>query len=161
MEPDQEFIEFVELLESHGVRFIIIGGYAVISHGYPRYTGDIDFFVEKSSENTQKLVKVVNEYIGHQPHITEECFLDDDRMGQFGDPPFRIYILVNVPGIVFNDVYPRHLIGKIGGKDAPVLALEDLIKSKKAAARKKDLGDLEALEQIEAARQLSSQRTLR
>jgi len=155
MEPDQEFREFVELLEFHGVRFVIIGGYAVISHGYPRYTGDIDFFVEKSLENASKLVKVINEYFGHQPHITEESFLDDDRMGQFGDPPYRIAILVNVPGLDFSDVYPRHIIGKIDGKDVPILALEDLIKSKQAAARKKDLGDLEALEEIEAARKRS------
>ncbi len=157
MEPDQEFREFVELLELHGVKFVIIGGYAVISHGYPRYTGDIDFFVEKSHENAQKIVKVVHQYFGEQPHITEECFLDDDRMGQFGDPPYRIDILVKVPGLVFNEVYPRHIIGKIAGKDVPILALSDLVKSKQAAGRKKDLGDLEALEEIEAARKRASE----
>jgi len=156
MEPDQEFREFVELLEFHGVKFVIIGGYAVISHGYPRYTGDIDFFVEKSHENVRKLVNVINEYFGHQPHITEESFMDDDRMGQFGDPPYRIDILVDVPGIAFADVYPRHILGKIDGKPAPMLSLQDLIKSKQAAGRKKDLGDLEALEEIEAARQRKS-----
>lgn len=157
MEPDREFREFVELLEFHGVKFVIIGGYAVISHGYPRYTGDIDFFVEKSRENARKLVRVVNEFFGEQPHITEECFLDDDRMGQFGDPPFRIDILVKVPGLVFSEVHPRHIIGKIAGKDAPILSLPDLIKSKQSAARKKDLADLEALEEIEAARRRASE----
>jgi hypothetical protein len=79
MEPDQEFREFVELLEFHGVKFVIIGGYAVISHGYPRYTGDIDFFVKKSPDNARKLVAAINEFYGHRPQITEECFLDDDR----------------------------------------------------------------------------------
>jgi len=156
MEPNQEFREFVELLEFHGVNFVIIGGYAVFSHGYPRYTGDIDFLVEKSTDNAEKLVKVVNEFFGYQPHITEESFLDDDRMGQFGEPPYRIDILVNVPGIVFSEVYPRHIMGKIDGKDAPMLCLQDLIISKRAAGRKKDLGDLEALEEIEAARKRNS-----
>lgn len=152
MEPDQEFAEFVELLESHGVKYAIIGGYAVISHGYPRYTGDIDFFVEKSEENASKLVKVVNEFYGHQPHITEECFLDSQRMSQFGDPPYRIDILVDVPGLIFEEVHPNCIQGKIGGKEALIINLQDLIKSKQAAGRRKDLGDLEALEEIEAAR---------
>ncbi len=152
MEPDQEFAAFVELLESHGVKFVIIGGYAVISHGYPRYTGDIDFFVEKSQENANKLVKVIHEFFGEQPHITEECFLDADRMSQFGDPPYRIDILVEVPGLVFEEVLPNCIRGKIGGKEAPIINLQDLMKSKQAAGRRKDLGDLEALEEIEAAR---------
>jgi hypothetical protein len=124
----------------------------VISHGYPRYTGDIDFFVEKSQENASKLVKVINEFFGEQPHITEECFLDSDRMSQFGDPPYRIDILVDVPGLIFEEVHPKCIRGRIGGKEAPFINLQDLIKSKQAAGRRKDLGDLEALEQIEAAR---------
>ncbi len=157
MEPDQEFAAFVELLESHGVKYAIIGGYAVISHGYPRYTGDIDFFVEKSQENASKLVKVINEFFGEKPHITEECFLDSDRMSQFGDPPYRIDILVDVPGLIFEEVHPKCIRGRIGGKEAPFINLQDLIKSKQAAGRLKDLGDLEALEQIEAARLRKSQ----
>lgn len=152
MEPDQEFAAFVELLESHGVRYAVIGGYAVISHGNPRYTGDIDFFVEKSPENARKLVRVVNEFYGDQPHITEECFLDGDRMSQFGDPPYRIDILVDVPGLNFDEVHPNCIRGKIGGKETRIINLQDLIKSKQAAGRLKDLGDLEALEEIEAAR---------
>jgi predicted nucleotidyltransferase len=156
MEPDQEFGEFVKLLESHGVKYVIIGGYAVISHGHPRYTGDIDFFVEKSPENARKLVKVINEFFGPQPHITEDCFLDDDRMSQFGAPPYRIDVLVNVPGIEFADVAPQAIKGKIGGTQASIIDLPDLIKSKKAAGRHKDLGDLEALVEIQALRDQSS-----
>lgn len=155
MKPDQEFAEFVELLESHGVRYVIIGGYAVIAHGHPRHTGDINYFVEKSRENAGKLVTIINEYYGHQPHITEESFLDDDRMSQFGNPPYRIDILVNVPGLVFEEVYLNTIKGKIGSAIATLINLSDLIKSKKAAGRRKDLGDLEALEQIEAARSRS------
>ena len=131
MEPDQEFAQFVELLELHGVKFAIIGGYAVISHGYPRYTGDIDFFVEKSQENARKLVKVIYEFYGHQPHITEECFLDSDRMSQFGDPPYRIDILVDVPGLVFEEVYPNCIRGKIAGKEALLSTSKTLSKANK------------------------------
>ncbi len=153
MEPDQEFAELVRLLEFHGVKFVIIGGYAVISHGHPRYTGDIDFLVEKSEENALKLVKVVNEFYGEQPHITVESFLDDDRMSQFGLPPYRVDILVKVPGITFEEVYPNRISGKIADTPAPIINLSDLKKSKQAAGRHKDLGDLEALQEIEAARQ--------
>jgi hypothetical protein len=73
-------------------------------------------------------------------------------MSQFGDPPYRIDILVDVPGLIFEEVHPKCIRGRIGGKEAPFINLQDLIKSKQAAGRRKDLGDLEALEQIEAAR---------
>ena len=77
-------------------------------------------------------------------------------MSQFGDPPYRIDILVDVPGLVFEEVYPNCIRGKIAGKEAPIINLKDLIKSKQAAGRRKDLGDLEALEEIEAARKRQS-----
>jgi len=60
MEPDQEFREFAESLMSHGVKFMVIGGYAVTAHGHPRYTGDIDFFVEKSPENARRIVSAIH-----------------------------------------------------------------------------------------------------
>jgi hypothetical protein len=100
-------------------------------------------------------VTIINEYYGHQPRITEESFLDDDRMIQFGHPPYRIDILVNVPGLVFEEVYPNTIKGKIGTVSANLINLLDLMKSKKAAGRRKDLGDLEALEQIEEVRSRS------
>ena len=148
MEPDQEFREFAELLLSHGVKFMVIGGYAVTAHGYPRYTGDIDFFIEKSPENAEKIVRAIHEFFGPLPEVCSENFLDDTRMSQLGDPPYRIDILVKILGVTFEDAYLRREMLSLGGTDIPFIGFADLKLNKKATGRHKDLGDLEALERL-------------
>ena len=148
MEPDQEFKEFAESLMSHGVKFMVIGGYAVTAYGHPRYTGDIDFFVEKSPENAKRIVAAVQSLFGPLPGVTEEAYLDEKRMSQFGLPPYRIDILVSILGVDFYDAYPRREMMPLGGTPVPFISLEDLKANKLATGRHKDLGDLEALEKI-------------
>jgi len=148
MEPDQEFREFAESLMSHGVKFMIIGGYAVTAHGHPRYTGDIDFFVELSRENAKRIVSAVHEFFGPLPDVTEECYLDKKRMSQFGVPPYRIDILTHILGVNFEDAYSRMQMLPLAGVLVPFISLDDLKKNKLATGRHKDLGDLEALEKL-------------
>lgn len=148
MEPDQEFREFAESFLSHGVKFMVIGGYAVCAHGHPRYTGDIDFFVEKSPENAERIVSAIHEFFGPLPEVRMEIFLDDSRMSQFGVPPYRIDILVKILGVDFEDAYTRREMLPLGGTSVPFIGLEDLKMNKKATGRHKDLGDLEALERL-------------
>jgi hypothetical protein len=83
---------------------------------------------------TRKLVKAIHELHGGLPHLAEECFLEGDRMSQFGDPPYRIDIPVEVPGLVFEEVHPNCIRGRIGGKEAPIINLQGLIKSKPPGA---------------------------
>jgi len=148
MEPDQEFREFAESFLSHGVKFMIIGGYAVTAHGHPRYTGDIDFFVERSPENAARIVSALHEFFGPLPEIKEENFLDESRMSQFGVPPYRIDILTSIPGVTFEECYPRRANLRLAGLEAPFIGFEDLKENKRATGRYKDLGDLEALEKL-------------
>ncbi len=136
---------------SHGVKFMVIGGYAVTAHGHPRYTGDIDFLVEKSRENAKRIVAAVHDYFGPLPGVSEESYLDDKRMSQFGVPPYRIDILVSIPGVDFSEAYPRKEMLSLGGTAVPFISLEDLKKNKRATGRHKDLGDLEALEKLDRA----------
>ncbi len=84
MEIHRDFKEFIELLLSHQVEFMVIGGYAVAAHGRPRYTGDIDFFIRKSPANASRIVAALHAFFGMLPEIKEENFLRDDRMSQFG-----------------------------------------------------------------------------
>jgi predicted nucleotidyltransferase len=148
MEPDQEFREFAESLMSHGVKFMIIGGYAVTAHGHPRYTGDIDFFVEKSPENAERIVKAIHDFFGPLPNVKIDNFLDDKRMSQLGNPPYRIDILVKILGVTFEEAFTRCEMLDLGGKKFPFIGLEDLKQNKRATGRYKDLGDLEALERL-------------
>ena len=148
MEPDQEFREFAELFLSHGVKFMIIGGYAVTVHGNPRYTGDIDFFVERSQENAERIVRAIREFFGPLPEVKVGNFLDDSRMSQFGVPPYRIDILTSILGVTFEDAYPRRVMHPLAGLEVPFIGLEDLKQNKRSTGRHKDLGDLDALEKL-------------
>lgn len=148
MEPDQEFREFAESFLSHGVKFMVIGGYAVTAHGHPRYTGDIDFFVERSQENAEKIVSAIHDFFGPLPEVSVANFLDETRMSQFGVPPYRIDILVKIRGVDFEQAYPRREMLPLGGTDVPFIGLEDLKQNKRATGRHKDLGDLEALNRL-------------
>ncbi len=148
MEPHEEFREFAESFLSHGVKFMVIGGYAVSAHGHPRYTGDIDFFVEKSPENAERIVIAIHEFFGPLPEVKMENFLDDKRMSQFGVPPYRIDILVSILGVTFAEAYARREMLPLAGINVPFIGLEDLKQNKRSTGRHKDLGDLEALEAL-------------
>jgi hypothetical protein len=148
MEPDQEFREFAESLMSHGVKFMIVGEDTITAHGHPRYTGNIDFFVEKSSENAERIVKAIHDCFRPLPNVQVENFLDDKRMSQLGDPPHRIDVLVKILGVTFADAYPRSKMLDLAGEKFPLIGLEGLKTNKRATGRYKDLGDLEALERL-------------
>lgn len=138
-----DFKELAELFLSKGVKFLIIGGYAVTAHGRPRYTGDIDFFVEKDAENAKRIVEALHEFFGPLPEIREENFLDDTRMSQFGREPLRIDILVSIKGVDFAGAWERRVSFHHSGIDLPFISLADLRVNKLATGRHKDLNDLE------------------
>ncbi len=142
LEIHRDFKECIESLLSHGVEFVVIGGYAVAAHGRPRYTGDIDFFVRKTAENARRIVSALHEFFGPLPEIKEENFLDDDRMSQFGLEPLRIDFLVHIKGVDFDTVWKNRVMIRHAGIDIPFISLTDLIVNKRATARGKDLIDL-------------------
>ena len=127
---------------------MIIGGYAVTAHGHPRYTGDIDFFVEKSHDNAKRIVAAIHDFFGPLPNVKAENFLDDKRMSQLGEPPYRIDILVKILGVTFEEAYPRTEMLDLAGEKLPFIGLADLKINKRSTGRYKDLGDLEALERL-------------
>jgi hypothetical protein len=150
LEIHRDFKEFIELFLSHQVEFMVIGGYAVAAHGRPRYTGDIDFFVRKSTDNAKKIVTALHEFFGPLPEIREENFLNDDRMSQFGFEPLRIDILVHIKGIDFESAYQRRIMIPYSGINIPFISLPDLRANKKATGRSKDLMDLGLLEDVDS-----------
>lgn len=138
----RDFKEFIESLSSHQVEFMVIGGYALAAYGRPRYTGDMDFFIRKSPENAKRIVNALHDFFGDLPEITEENFLHDDRMSQFGYEPLRIDILVHIKGVDFDSAFQRRTIIQYSGLEIPFLSLEDLRTNKQATGRSKDLIDL-------------------
>ncbi|MBN8460723.1 MAG: nucleotidyltransferase [Verrucomicrobia bacterium] len=145
----RDFKECIELLLSHGVEFLVIGGYAVAAHGRPRYTGDIDFFIRKSPENARRIVAALHEFFGPLPEIREENFLEEDRMSQLGLEPLRIDFLVRIKGVDFDSAWNNRVMIHHAGLDIPFISLPDLIANKRATGRNKDILDLSYLSDSE------------
>jgi hypothetical protein len=145
MELQKDIREFIELLIGHEVKYVLVGGYAVAYHGYPRYTGDIDFFVERSPENALKLEQVVADFGFAEIGITAPDFLVPERVVQLGVPPNRIDVLTSLAGVNFEDALATSELIEVDGMEVRVISRELLTKNKKEVGRPKDLVDLDYL----------------
>ena len=149
MELDKDFKEFIELLNEHKVKYLIIGGYAVNLHGYPRYTKDIDFWLWMTRPNIKKLMKAIKEFGFGSLNLEIEDFMTPENIIQLGYEPHRIDLLVEVEGVNFEECYQRRTEVKVEGVEVQFLSLQDLITAKRKAGRLQDLADAEQLEKLE------------
>ena len=163
----EDIRQFLECLSAHDVEFIVVGGEAVIYHGYPRVTGDVDIFYRLSVVNAQRLFDaLVSFWGGRVPGVRSPSSLGHDGIiVQFGVPPHRIDLINRIDGVSFEDAWRgREQAVLVGGKASMPLAyigLDALIKNKKAAGRPKDLDDLRYLRATRAnAKRQSAKRFL-
>jgi predicted nucleotidyltransferase len=143
---NQDFKEFIRSLNDNNVRYLVVGGYAVALHGYPRYTKDIDIWVEMTRENAAKIVKALDQFGFGSLNLQESDFTEPDQIIQLGYPPRRIDILTTLPGVEFSECYLSHTTVTMEGISVNFIDLENLKKNKKATGRHQDLADLENLE---------------
>jgi hypothetical protein len=136
---------FVESLNSAGVKFVIVGGYAVAFHGHPRFTGDIDFFVEISADNAQRITQAIDLFGFSSLGLKPADFTQPDVVIQLGLPPNRIDILTGIDAVTFEEAWSSRLIAQLAGVPVPFISKELLIRNKKAANRPQDLGDISKL----------------
>ena len=141
-----EWKDFLELLGSEKVDFVIVGGLAVAFHGRPRFTGDIDVFVRADKSNAERIMKVVERFGFGSVGLKSDDFAAEGFTIQFGREPRRIDILTSITGVAFEAAYASKEIGTIDGLKVPFISRELLIKNKKETARHKDLGDVDTLE---------------
>jgi predicted nucleotidyltransferase len=150
--PDMQ--EFIVLLAKYKVKYVIVGGKAVIYYGYVRITGDIDFFYESSEENASKLFLALLEFWrGEVPGIkSKDELLGDDSIVQFGRPPNRIDLITSIEAVDFEEAWNNHLEEKIeiNNVEYPIylIGIEQLIKNKASVKRNKDLDDLKYLRKL-------------
>ena len=135
----------LEMLSSRRVDYLVIGGYAVSWHGYPRATQDLDVWIAMEETNAAAVVEVIRQFGFDTPNLTERLFLERGRIVRMGNPPIRIEVLTTISGLEFQQAYERRVQADLGGVIVPMISLEDLKKNKRAAARHKDLDDLEHL----------------
>jgi predicted nucleotidyltransferase len=148
MEINKDFKEFIELLNGHEVKYLVIGGYAVNFHGYPRYTKDIDFWIWMKRENIGKLIEAIKDFGFGTIGLQEEDFLAPNNVVQLGYEPYRIDLLVDLDNSDFESCFAKRSVEELEGTLVNFIGLDDLISVKKRAGRLQDLADAEQLEKI-------------
>jgi hypothetical protein len=146
MALNQDFKEFIQSLNDNNVRYLVVGGYAVAYHGYPRYTKDMDIWVELTRENAARIVKALDQFGFSSLGLKESDFLVEDQIIQLGYPPVRIDILTTLTGVEFTQCYKKRQPVDVEGVKFNFIDLDDLRKNKKATGHLQDLADLEKLE---------------
>ncbi len=144
LNPD--FKEFFQLLNANGVRYLIIGGYAVAYHGYPRYTKDVDVWIWLNSSNAERLVKALGDFGFASLGLKPTDFLESDTVIQLGHAPNRIDLIMGASGVDFEESYAVRKEEEIEGVKLFFIDLENLKKNKRASGRLQDLADIENLE---------------
>jgi len=145
---EKDLREFIELLNSHKVEFLVVGGHAVGFHGYPRYTGDIDFLVRPTAENASRVATAIEEFGFVDAPTVKSVLLQEGKIVQIGRPPNRIDILTSASGVDFEQAWERAVSGNLDGIPVKVIDLGTLIANKRASGRGKDLADVEELEKV-------------
>ena len=145
MNVQKDYEEFFELLHQEKVKYLIVGAHAVGFYGIPRLTGDIDVLVGSVASNARRVTSAVRRFGFDINGIQQKDFMTPDAIMQLGYPPVRIDILTSISGVRFDQAWKRRVPGKYGRIDVWYISKEDLITSKRAAGRKKDILDLELL----------------
>jgi hypothetical protein len=143
LEPD--FKDFVELLNKHQVEYMVVGGYALAFHGEPRFTGDMDIWIDCTEENAQKMIVVMADFGAASLGFTKKDFLDKHIIKQIGQPPLRIDILSKIDGVLYKDAIKDKQQFKSGNLSIPFIGVKDFTRNKEAAGRKKDLKDVKKI----------------
>ena len=143
----EDFREFIQSLNDNQVEYMLVGGYAVILHGYRRVTGDLDIWVNRTKENYSRLVKAFSQFGMSVFDMSEEKFLDVESANvfSFGRPPVSIDILTRLKGVEFDNAFSRAMQFDENGLIVRFIHLNNLIEAKKASGRYKDLDDIEKL----------------
>lgn len=145
LELAKDFKEFLRSLNANGVKYLLIGGYAVGYHGYPRTTNDIDVFVAKDLENARRLIESLNEFGFDTSNLSVEIFTQEKSILRMGVEPLKIEIANFISGVEFEEAYQDKIVGEIDKVQVNLISLHHLKINKKASGRYKDLNDLENL----------------
>ena len=146
MKLSKDLREFIALLNSTGIRYLLVGGYAVAFHGYPRFTGDMDFFVERSEANAARLEEALKIFGFSGLGIQATDFLEPGIVVQLGRPPNRIDLLTSIDGVSFEQAWANKTTAELDGLPVLVIGKAELIVNKHATGRAQDLADLKKLE---------------
>ena len=144
MKTHRDFKDFISLMNTNGVEYVVVGSFALSFLGYPRATGDIDFWIRKSPDNASKMMKVLEEFEFGGMGITAADFIGD-KVIQLGQPPVRIDLMTELDGLTSDEIWAGRAAGKFGDMPVFYLGRDSFVRNKRALGRYKDLADLESL----------------
>jgi hypothetical protein len=147
---EKDYEEFLRLLNKHKVKYCIVGAYALAFYATPRYTKDMDVFMEQSRDNARKVIKVLHEFGFADLKLTEEDLMEPKAIIQLGYEPLRIDLVTSIDGCSFERTWKNRTKGKYGHENIFFIGFKELIRNKRASNRKKDLADLEMLKKYTA-----------
>ena len=143
---NSDYKDMLQALLDHGVKFLLVGAYAMGAHGYPRATGDIDIWVEPSAENSRRVHQALVAFGAPLHGIDETTFFKPGVVFQIGVAPRRIDIITAISGVAFDHAYERRQTVDVEDLPIGVLSRDDLIVNKRATGREKDRLDADRLE---------------
>jgi predicted nucleotidyltransferase len=141
----QDFREFIELLIKNNAEYLIVGGYAVGVHGHPRYTGDLDIWLNPSPKNAELILQSVIEFGFSSYGLTQADFTKPGNVIQLGYPPLRIDLLTEIDGVTFDECFKNRKEVIIEDLKVNVIGYKDLLKNKRESGRPRDIDDIDNL----------------
>ena len=147
MQPNKDLLEFIDLLNANGVEYLVVGGFAVAWHGYPRFTADIDFLVRPDRANGELLVKTLVEFCFLSLNLVPEDFCRLDQIVQLGAKPNRIDLITSIAAVPFEEAWVSRAAGSINGRPVSFIGRDALLRNTLATGRPQDLRDVDVLSQ--------------
>ena len=148
MDINVDYKELFKTLNKYRVKYLVVGAYAVIYYAEPRFTKDLDIWVDSEPKNALKLYKALKEFKAPLRDMQPEDFTNKHIIYQIGVAPVRVDIIMGLPGINFANAWENKAISKYGSIVINILGLEELIKSKQKTKRLQDKLDLQNLKAV-------------
>lgn len=142
---NEDYKDILQLFTDNGVKYLVVGAYALGAYGFPRATGDIDLWVLSDGENSKRIFYCLAKFGAPMEQINEQTFCDKDVIFQIGIVPRRIDIITKISGVNFEDAYSRKKEIEIDNVKIPFISKQDLITNKQATGRDKDSIDIKKL----------------
>ena len=144
-----DFRELLKIFEKHKIRYLIVGGYAVMKYSEPRFTKDLDVLISTDQDNANAVYSALKEFGAPLENLTADDFTHEDYFYQMGRPPLRIDIMMSIPGIGFDDAWENREVVELDDLKIFFISRSDLIRSKEAGGRPQDMIDIDKLKEAE------------
>ncbi len=144
-----DFKELLKIFEKHNIRYLIVGGYAVMKYSEPRFTKDLDVFIATDQENAKSVYLALKEFGAPLENICSDDFSHEGYFYQMGKPPLRVDIMMSIPGIEFDVAWNNREVVEFDDFKLFFISRSDLIRAKEASGRPQDMIDIEKLKEAE------------